>query len=86
MCTQLSLSQILFQNLKNYSLGDVQKFCYHSWRVSAAIFDQISNSSNAYLNSSRFWMATSSSSTSSLLSQNREYHLKTFDWYRASFP
>ena len=31
MCTQLSLSQILFQNVKNYSLGDVQRFCYHSW-------------------------------------------------------
>jgi hypothetical protein len=30
MCTQLSVSQILFQNLKNYSLGDVQNFCYHS--------------------------------------------------------
>ena len=27
-----------------------------------------------------------SSSTSSLPSQNREYHLKTFDWFRASFP
>jgi hypothetical protein len=30
MCTQLSLSQILFQNLKNYILGDDQRFCYHS--------------------------------------------------------
>jgi len=30
MCTQLSLSQILFHNLKNYSLGDAQRFCYHS--------------------------------------------------------
>ena len=29
-CTQLSLSQIIFQNPKNYSLGDVQTFCYHS--------------------------------------------------------
>jgi hypothetical protein len=29
-CTQLSLSQILLQNLKNYSLGDVQRYCYHS--------------------------------------------------------
>jgi len=29
-CTQLSLPQILFQNPKNYSLGDVQRFCYHS--------------------------------------------------------
>ena len=40
-CTQLSLSQILFQNLKNYSLGDVQIFCYHSWCNSMVIFDQI---------------------------------------------
>ena len=29
-CTQLSLSQILFQNPKNHSLWDVQRFCYHS--------------------------------------------------------
>jgi hypothetical protein len=28
----------------------------------------------------------SSSSTRSLPSRNREYHLKTFDWFRASFP
>jgi len=28
----------------------------------------------------------SSSSTSSFLSRNREYHLKTFDGFRASFP
>ena len=59
MCTQLSLSQVLFQNPKNYSHGVVQRFCYHSWSDSMAIFDQISNSSNVYINSSRFWMATS---------------------------
>ena len=29
-CTQLSLSQILFQNPKNYNGGDIQRFCYHS--------------------------------------------------------
>jgi len=58
-CTQLSLSQILFQNSKNYSLGDVQRFCYHSWCDSTVIFDQISNSGNVYLSSSRFWTATS---------------------------
>jgi len=29
-CTKLSLSQILFQNPKNYSLEDGQRFCYHS--------------------------------------------------------
>jgi hypothetical protein len=28
-CTQPSLSQILLQNPKNYSLRDVQRFCYH---------------------------------------------------------
>jgi hypothetical protein len=35
------------------SLGDVQRFCYHSWCDSKVIFDQISNSSNVYLISSR---------------------------------
>ena len=57
--TQLSLSQILFPNPKNYSLGDVRRFWYHSWCESSAIFDQISNSSSVYLSSSRFWTATS---------------------------
>jgi len=48
-CTQLSLSQLLFQNLKNCSFGNVKKFCYHSWCDLTVIFDQISNSSNVYL-------------------------------------
>ena len=39
-CTQLSLSQILFQNPKEYSLGDVQRF-YHSRCNSMVIFDNI---------------------------------------------
>ena len=58
-CTQLSLSQIFFQNPKNDSLGDVQRFCYHSWCDSTVIFYHISTSSNVYRSSSRFWRATS---------------------------
>jgi len=58
-CTLLSLSQIPFHNPKNYCLGDVQRFCYHSWCDSTVIFDQISNSSNVYLSSSLLWTATS---------------------------
>ena len=86
-CTQLSLSQILFQNPKNYSLEDVQRNCYHSWCYSTVIVDQINNSSNVYLSSSRFWTATISSySTSSLPSRNREYQFKTFHRFGASFP
>ena len=57
--TQLSLSQILFQNPKNYSLGDVQRFCYHSGCDLTVIFYQTSNSSNVSLSSIRFWTATS---------------------------
>jgi len=57
-CTQISLSQIVFQNPKNYSLGD-SRFCYHSWPDSMVIFEQITNSSNVYLSLSWFWMATS---------------------------
>jgi len=57
-CTHLSLSQILFQNPKNYSLGIVERFYYHSWCDSMVIFVQISNSSNVYFSSSRFWKAT----------------------------
>jgi len=59
MCTQLSLSQILFQNLKNCSLGGVQRFCYHSWCDLTVIFYEISNSCNVYLSLSQFWAATS---------------------------
>ena len=32
------------------------------------------------------WPPLLSSSTSSLMSKNWKYHLKTFDWFRASFP
>jgi hypothetical protein len=53
------LPQILFQNPKNYSLGDVQRFYYHFLCDSTVIFDPISNSSYVYLSSSRFWTATS---------------------------
>jgi hypothetical protein len=62
------------------------KFCYHSGCDSTVLFDQTNNRSNDYLGSSRFWTATSlSSSASSLPSRNREYHLKTFDPFTASF-
>jgi len=35
-------------------------FCYHPWCDSTVIFDQISNSSNVYLSSSRLWTTISS--------------------------
>ena len=76
--TRLSLSQILFQNPKNYSLGDVQRFSYHSWCDMTVILDKISNSNNVYLSSSRFWTATSLVTFyHSLLCRNPEYHLKS---------
>jgi hypothetical protein len=77
---QLSLSQILFQNPKNYSLGDVQRFCYHSWcnfwhpfltkSATAAMFTSVQ------VNFGR--PPLSSSSTNSLPPQNWEYNLETF--------
>jgi hypothetical protein len=86
-CTQLSLSQILFQNLKNYSLGDDQRFCHHSWCDLTVIFDQISNSSNVYLSSSRFWTATSLVTFYQLPSVSKmRIPPKKFDRFRASFP
>jgi len=81
------LSQILFQNLKNYSLGEVQRFCYHSWCNSTVNFDQISNSSNVYLSSSQFWMTISLIITYQLPSISKlRIPPKKFDWFRASFP
>jgi hypothetical protein len=70
-CTQLSLSQILPQNLKNYSLGDVQRFCYHflcdstvilTISAIAAMFTSVQVSFGR--------PPLSSSSSSSLLSRN----------------
>jgi hypothetical protein len=58
-CTQLSVSQILSYDPQNYGLGNVQRFFYDCWCDLTVIFDQISNSSNVYLSSSRFWTATS---------------------------
>ena len=58
MCTQLCISQILFQNPTKYSVEDIQRFCYHSWCDSIVIFGQMSNSSNVYLRSTRFMTAT----------------------------
>ena len=86
-CTQLSLSQILFQNPNNYSLGDVQRFCYHSWCDLTVIFDKISNSSNIYLSSSRFWTATSLVIFYQLPSVSKSRILpEKIDRSRASFP
>ena len=88
-CTQLSLSQILFLNPNNYSLGDIQRFCYHSWCDLTLIFDQTKSAIAAMFTSVRVDFGRpplSSSSTSSLPSRNGEYHLKTFDQFTASFP
>jgi hypothetical protein len=87
MCTQLSLSQILFQNLRTTVLG--------MFKNSAIILDAnqqsfLTNSATAAMFTS-VWVdfgqpPLSSSSTSSLPSQNWEYHQKMFDRFRASFP
>jgi len=84
---QLSISQILFQNPKNYSLGDVQRFCYHSSCDSTVIFDQISNRCNVYLSSRRFWTATSLVIFYQLPSVSKSrIPPKNFDPSTASFP
>ena len=58
-CTQLSLSPNPVSESEELQSWDVQRFCYHSWCNSTVIFGQISNSSNVYLSSSRFWTTTS---------------------------
>jgi hypothetical protein len=85
-CTQISLSQILFQNPKNYSVGTLK----HSAIILDAIWRSffIKSATAAMFTSVRVHFGRpplSSSSTSSLLSQNQEY-LKMFDLFRASFP
>jgi len=84
--TQFSLSQNLFQNPKNYSLLDVQRYCCHFWFDSTVIFDEISNIRNIYISPSRFWTLTFRVIfTSFLPSRNREYPQNTFDRFTASF-
>jgi len=85
-CTQLCLSQILFQNPKNCSLADVQRFCYNSWCDSTVFLTK--SATVAMFTSVRVDFGRpplSSYSTCSLTSRNREYHLKTFDRFRVSF-
>ena len=78
-CTQLSLSQNLFQNPKNYSLL--------MFKDSALILDVIrwsflTNSATATMFTSVrvdfWWPSLSSPSTSSLSSRNWECHLRSF--------
>jgi hypothetical protein len=85
-CTRLFLSQILFQNPKNYSLGVVRRFCYHSLCYSRSLLTK-SAAATAMFTSFRvdFGRPPLSSTTNSLPSRNREYNLKTFDRFRASF-
>jgi hypothetical protein len=72
---------------KMFSLGDVQRFCCHSWCDSTVIFDQISNSSNVYLSSSQFWTATSLVVIYQLPSVSKlRIPPKNFDLFTASFP
>jgi hypothetical protein len=76
-CSQLSLSKILFQNPKNYSLEDVQRSWYHSWCDWTVIFNK--SATAAMCNAVRFVFGrppVSSYSTSSLPSRNRVYNLK----------
>jgi hypothetical protein len=54
-CTQLLLSQILFQDPKNIG----SKILVSFFMRSVVIFDQISNCSTVYLSSSLIWTATS---------------------------
>jgi len=78
-CTQLSLSQILFQNQKNYSLGmfkdsafilDVIRQSFLTKSATAAMFTSVRVDFGR--------SPLSSTSTSYLPSRNLEYHLKRF--------
>jgi len=80
------LPKSFFQYPKNYSVRDVQRFCYHSWCDSTVIFDQISKSGNFYLSSSRFWTATSLVIYHFPSVSKYRIPPKNVDRFRASFP
>jgi hypothetical protein len=85
--TKRALSQIFFQNPMNYSLGDVQRFCNHALCDSMVILTKSATAAMCISVRVEFgWPLLSSSSTSSHSSRNQDYHLKTFDRFRASFP
>jgi len=83
----LSLSQILLQNSNSYSLGNVQRLCYNFWYDCRSFLTN--SATTAMFTSVRvdFGLSPLSSFSNSFLSsRDREYHLKTFDPFRASFP
>jgi len=86
-CTQFSLSQSLFQNPKNHSLGDVQNSAITLDAIRRSFLTKSATAAMFTPNRVDFGQPTlSSSSTNFLPSRNREYHLKTFDRFTASFP
>ena len=86
-CTQFSLSQSLFQNPKNHSLGDVQNSAITLDAIRRSFLTKSATAAMFTPNRVDFGQPTlSSSSTNFLPSRNREYHLKTFDRFRVSFP
>jgi len=58
-CTHNFLFPKSSLRIRRTSLGNVQRFCYHSWSNSTVNFEQISNISNVYLGSSPLWTVTS---------------------------
>ena len=88
MCTQLSLSQILFHITQRTTvLGmfkdstitlDANRRSFLTKSATAAMFTSVRVDLGR--------PPLSSSSTSSLQARSREYHLKSFDRVRASFP
>jgi len=80
MCTQLSLAQIWRTwGCSKILLSFSMQFDCHFWpsQQQQQCLPQFKSIWDGHL---------SSSSTGSLLSRNREYHLKTFDRFRALFP
>jgi len=82
----LSHSQILFHSPNSYSLGNVQRFCCHSWWNSTFLC-HISNNNNVSLSSSLFWTNTFLVIFYHLPSFSRSrIPPKMFDRFIVSFP
>jgi hypothetical protein len=86
-CTQLSLSHVLFRIQRTTVFGVFKDSAFIFYSIRRSFFTKSATAAMFTAVRVNFGRPhLSSSSTSFIRSRNREYHLKTFDRFTASFP